>query len=450
MTLIKFYDPEHKSKKPLSYKWFSLACLGIWVGFSGIIMLLTPFQIINMFGLVLIICSGVWGIYVCCLVLNLNRYKVPQIKFKHERYRRISRRLKRSFAPEVLCDLLGLGVKTKYGQRVPYFNINMENRWYGNLYIENIGLWHKLGANDLLNRISGVISSPFEIYGVAQLTHDGRFVQFSFKDVSHSERFEIRRESEYEALKMPEGQYGIRLANDLVWSFETAPMMSILGRTGSGKSFFAQYIAHMAEIQGYKVFYYSAKRDEYVKKYNGESEIEPTVVALERHVENMQRRLKKIADADVTDYRDIRIMPIVLFVDELGNYNASMSDDKKMFTRFHSAIKRLLMTGRSAGYVVIVMGQSASVESFLPSASRSQTSDMSVILGRSNASERAYMFPGFEIAPRTYPKGTGILYSNDTNNPHHSDAPAYFEAPYIDITAKQGRLPANVTDRELL
>lgn len=318
----------------------------------------------------------------------------------------------------------------------------MENRWYGNLYIENIGLWHKLGANDLLNRISGVISSPFEIYGVAQLTHDGRFVQFSFKDVSHSERFEIRRESEYEALKMPEGQYGIRLANDLVWSFETAPMMSILGRTGSGKSFFAQYIAHMAEIQGYKVFYYSAKRDEYVKKYNGESEIEQTVIALERHVENMQRRLKKIADADVTDYRDIRIMPIVLFVDELGNYNASMSDDKKMFTRFHSAIKRLLMTGRSAGYVVIAMGQSASVESFLPSASRSQTSDMSVILGRSNASERAYMFPGFEITPRTYPKGTGILYSNDTNNPHHSDAPAYFEAPYIDITAKQGRLPA--------
>ena len=90
MTLIKFYDPEHKSKKPLSYKWFSLACLGILVGFSGIIMLLTPFQIINMFGLVLIICSGVWGIYVCCLVLNLNRYKVSQIKFKHERYRRIA------------------------------------------------------------------------------------------------------------------------------------------------------------------------------------------------------------------------------------------------------------------------------------------------------------------------------------------------------------------------
>lgn len=436
MKLIKFYDPEHKSKKPLSYKWFSMMCLCILIGLSGIVMLLTPFQIVNMFGLALIICSGVCGICVLCLVLNLNRYKVPKLTFEHERYRRISQRLKRNFAPDVLCDLLGLGVKTQFGQRVPYVNINMENRWYGNLYIENIGLWHKLGANDLLNRISGIIASPFEIYGVAQLTHDGRFVKFSFKDVSHSERFEIRRESDYEKLKMPNGQYGIRLANDLVWRFENAPMMSILGKTGSGKSFFANYIATMAGLQGYKVFYYSAKRDEYVKKYHGESEPEQTVVALERHVENMQHRLEKIATADVADYRGIGIMPIVLFIDELGNYNASMSDDKKMFTRFHSAIKRLLMTGRSAGYVVIAMGQSGSVEAFLPSASRSQTSDMSVILGRSNASERAYMFPGFEIPPRTYLKGTGIAYSNDSDNPHYNDAPAYFEAPYIEFTSE--------------
>lgn len=57
-------------------------------------------------------------------------------------------------------------------------------------------------------------------------------------------------------------------------------MLSVIGRTRSGKTVFSKYLLEVMQKQGWKICYYSTKGDTYTRQFQGESDLKGLLKAL--------------------------------------------------------------------------------------------------------------------------------------------------------------------------
>lgn len=186
------------------------------------------------------------------------------------------------------------------------------------------------------------------------------------------------------------------------------------------------------KAQGWTVVYLSTKNDIYVRRLCGEHEPLKIVENLEWWIEVMKKREKIITSKGKSKYTEIDTLnDIAIFVDEIGDLNSCLADDKNLKSRWEKAINELTSRSASSGIHIIAMSQMATKESFLPSRARTNCSDAVIILGQAadNGEDRRYLMAGFEIPHKTYLSGQGL--ARFTTSGKKWETPHFYETPLV-------------------
>lgn len=282
-------------------------------------------------------------------------------------------------------------------------------------------------TEDINSCLRGVYSR-FAVVSSAVST-DGTNFEFCLENVDKSYRFVVKDLDILPFLSKNPNE--IRLAKNLVWDTVKTPMLSVIGRTRSGKTVFSQYLLKIMKAQGWHIRYYSAKNDIYVKQFHGESDPQKIVEAIEYWVKVMEERNKTITKAGAKDFRAVGLKKIGIFVDELGLLNGKLSVDKKLEKRWTTAITSLMGAGASSGITVVALSQRGTKDFFLPSSALVNARDGVVMLGLSadSGDDRRALIPGFEIEHRSYGAGQGLAMFVSSGK--HWEQPSFYEAPYF-------------------
>lgn len=327
----------------------------------------------------------------------------------------LARAVKRRLNKKNLIDVLRLASETEFGWEMPatavYIAPDLNS---GLIAIENMGHAEKLDRNLLAESISGILSSRklrrFSVVST-ELSRDQVFYIFHLEDTKTSQRLIVKNADLTPFVS--DNPHEIRLAKDLIWRVDgSTPFLAVIGRTRSGKSYFvAHYLLPLMKKQGWQVEFHSVKGDIYVKQFHGESDPEKIISRLEFWVSVMKDRNSQITKLGKEKYSQVEGMKdIAIVIDEIGALNGFLASDKKLEKRWISAITQLTSTGASSGIHIIALAQYASVQGFLPSAAKTNVSDGVIFLGMAadSASDRQFLVPGSEIAPRRYAVGQGL------------------------------------------
>lgn len=343
---------------------------------------------------------------------SLPSYPVGKMGSKQKR---LASAVKRRLNRKNIVDVLKLASETEFGWEMPavytYFAPDLAS---GYIAIENLGHAEKLDRNLLGESISGILSSRklrrFSVVST-ELSRDQVFYIFYLEDTKTSQRLVVENADLTPFIS--QNPHEIRLAKDLVWRVDTStPFLAVIGRTRSGKSYFvAHYLLPLMKLQSWKVEFHSVKGDIYVKQFHGQSDPEKIIERLEFWVQVMKDRNSQITAQGKEKYSEVEGMrDIAIVIDEIGALNGFLSSDRKLEKHWISAITQLTSTGASSGIHIIALAQYASIAGFLPSAAKTNVSDSVIFLGMAadSASDRQFLVPGSEIAPRRYAVGQGL------------------------------------------
>lgn len=375
---------------------------------------LPPSGVQKFIGIIFLIDLALLGLFLLAWKARetVPRYPVQKMGSKQKR---LASAVKRRLNRKNLVDVLRLASETAFGYEMPavytYFAPDLAS---GFIAIENLGHAEKLDRNLLAESISGILSSrKLRCFSVVstELSRDQVFYIFHLEDTQTSQRLIVRNDDLTPFIS--DNPHEIRLAKDLVWRVDTStPFLAVIGRTRSGKSYFiAHYLLPLMKLQGWKVEFHSIKGDVYVKQFHGESDPEKIISRLEYWVDVMKKRNSQITALGKEKYSQVEGMrDCAIVIDEIGALNGFLSADRKLEKRWISAITQLTSTGASSGIHIIALAQYASVQGFLPSAAKTNISDGVIFLGMAadSASDRQFLVPGSEIAPRRYATGQGL------------------------------------------
>lgn len=371
---------------------------------------------------------------------EVSSIEIPPMSTKA---RKLAKQLTRLINDKQITDVLELSNTTRYGQEMPEIRVWVdEDLLNGYIAIENIANWERANRDKFEQRVSGILSGKYQRFSVvnSELSAGDSYILFYFEDSLTSQRLYIKSDNSLDKL-VHENHHALRLSKDLVWYSDITPMMSIIARTRAGKSVLAgRYMARLMLLQGWIVEYNSSKFDRYVSEFGGQSDPIKIVERAEYWCSIMDERLAKINKAGKDKYLEMEDMPdIGLFIDELGNLNASLESldkvDKnlKLTSRWTTAINRLSATGGSAGIHIIAISQYATKEGFLPSLARVNCSDAVIMLGgvADSADERKYLMSGFADMPkRSYGKGQGV--ARILGSGKKWEVPHFYETPWFE------------------
>lgn len=357
--------------------------------------------------------------------------------------RKLAKQLTRLINDKQITDVLKLSNTTRYGQEMPEIRVWVdEDLLNGYIAIENIANWERANREKFEQRVSGILAGKYQRFAVinSELTAGDSYIIFFIEDTLTSQRLLVTDDMNALEPFISNNKHAIRLSNDLTWYADITPHISIIARTRAGKSVLAgRYMARLMSLQGWVVEYNSAKYDRYVKEFNGQSDPVKIVERGEYWCSVMDKRLAKINEVGKEKYIELQNMPdVALFIDELGNLNASLESlDKadrnlKITSRWTTAINRLSATGGSAGIHIIAISQFATKEGFLPSLARTNCSDAVIMLGGAadSADERKYLMPGFADMPkRSYGKGQGV--ARVIGSGKKWEVPHFYETPWF-------------------
>lgn len=357
--------------------------------------------------------------------------------------RKLAKQLTRLINDKQITDVLKLSNTTRYGQEMPEIRVWVdEDLLNGYIAIENIANWERANREKFEQRVSGILAGKYQRFAVinSELTAGDSYIIFFIEDTLTSQRLLVTDDMNALEPFISNNKHAIRLSNDLTWYADITPHISIIARTRAGKSVLAgRYMARLMSLQGWVVEYNSAKYDRYVKEFNGQSDHVKIVERGEYWCSVMDKRLAKINEVGKEKYIELQNMPdVALFIDELGNLNASLESlDKadrnlKITSRWTTAINRLSATGGSAGIHIIAISQFATKEGFLPSLARTNCSDAVIMLGGAadSADERKYLMPGFADMPkRSYGKGQGV--ARVIGSGKKWEVPHFYETPWF-------------------
>lgn len=386
--------------------------LTVWV--TNQIRFLPPSGVQKFLGMLFLADLALLGLF---LLAWKARETVPNypIKKMGARQKSLARAVKWRLNRKNLVDVLRLASETSYGWEMPTTYVFIApDLASGFIAIENLGHAEKLDRNLLAESISGILSSRklrrFSVVST-ELSRDQVFYVFHLEDTKTSQRLVI--ENADLTPFVSQNPHEIKLAKDLVWRVDTStPFLAVIGRTRSGKSYFvAHFLLPLMQLQGWQVEFHSVKGDIYVKQFHGESDPEKIISRLEHWVQVMKDRNSQITQLGKEKYSQVEGMQdIGIVIDEIGALNGFLSSDKKLEKRWISAITQLTSTGASSGIHIIALAQYASVQGFLPSAAKTNVSDSVIFLGMAadSPSDRQFLVPGSEIAPRRYAVGQGL------------------------------------------
>ncbi|WP_053092515.1 hypothetical protein [Streptococcus parasanguinis] len=359
-----------------------------------------------------------------------------------DKSKKLAKRLRRLFNDKQITDVLKLSNTTRFGNEMPEIEVWIDEELSsGFIAIENIANWERANREKFEQRVSGILAGKYQRFAVvnSELTVDDSYIVFYFEDSLTSQRLYIESDNSLDKL-VHENHHALRLSKDLTWHSDIVPHLSVIARTRAGKSVLAgRYMARLMLLQGWVVEYNSAKYDRYVKEFDGQSDPVKIVERAEFWCSVMDERLAEINEANKEKYLEMENIPdIGLFIDELGNLNASLESldkvDKnlKLTSRWTTAINRLSATGGSAGIHIIAISQYATKEGFLPSLARVNCSDAVIMLGGAadSADERKYLMSGFADLPkRSYGTGQGV--ARILGSGKKWEAPHFYETPWF-------------------
>lgn len=165
------------------------------------------------------------------------------------------------------------------------------------------------------------------------------------------------------------------IGRGLFWNFENDPHGLIVGTTGSGKSYFLNFLLAQSFIkkkngQDGKIFVADPKHSDLFKigqNIADFSEFEPAKIAglLRQAVEIMKDRYSKMEKNNSKSFGksalELGFAPIFIFVDEISALMSLV--DKNSKKDIENYLKQLTMLGRQAGICIILITQRADVES---------------------------------------------------------------------------------------
>lgn len=299
----------------------------------------------------------------------------------------------------------------------------------------------KLAGMHDLNKIKEDVDSSLRGYLAkwavtsSAVSLDGTSFEFVLEDVNTSQRFIIENNdiSKFVSTNVHE----INLAKNLTWNAVKTPMLSIVGRTRSGKTVFSKYLLEVMQAQGWEIKYYSCKNDIYVKQFDGEAEPIKIVESLEQCLSDVKKRNLEIKKAGKIDYTQMEGMSdVALVIDEIGLLNGQLAVDSSLRKRWEIVITALAGVGASAGFHIIAMSQRATKDFFLPPSALVNAKDGVIVLGLSadSGDDRRTLIPGFDIPHRSYSTGQGLamIVSSDGWG-----EPRFYETPYFEDLKKE-------------
>lgn len=372
------------------------------------------------------------------LISNGMRETVPVIKTDKMNFKAkfIAWKIRRCFSVTVLIDVLGFDNKTRYGFAMPEITIFVNNSCSsGWVAIENMQNYQKLSQDSMLHDLSSLLTGKtIQKYSFtsSSLSKDGNFIIFYFEDTVISQRLIVRNNNVKQFIS--DDLNDVKLAKNLIWHSAVSPHMAIIGRTRSGKSVLCgSYLIPLLIAQKWEIAFYSIKNDKYVRQFKGEYKPEKIISALEKWADLMKKRADIIARAGKDSYLDIPGMKhIAIFIDEVGNLNAQVEDDKDLKVMWKKVIKVLTSAGASSGISIIACSQFGSLEGFLPSSlAVTNLQDATIMLGLAADSpkDRQYLMAGFEIEHRNYKTGQGV--ARFTYSGQRWEKPCFYETPLI-------------------
>ena len=299
----------------------------------------------------------------------------------------------------------------------------------------------KLAGMHDLNQIKEDVDSSLRGYLAkwavtsSAVSLDGTSFEFVLEDVNTSQRFIIENNdiSKFVSTNVHE----INLAKNLTWNAVKTPMLSIVGRTRSGKTVFSKYLLEVMQAQGWEIKYYSCKNDIFVKQFDGEAEPIKIIESLEQCLSDVKKRNLEIKKAGKIDYTQMEGMSdVALVIDEIGLLNGQLAVDSSLRKRWEIVITALAGVGASAGFHIIAMSQRATKDFFLPPSALVNARDGVIILGLSadSGDDRRSLIPGFDIPHRSYSTGQGLamIVSSDGWG-----EPRFYETPYFEDLKKE-------------
>lgn len=341
--------------------------------------------------------------------------EVPEMGFK-ARFK--AKKIRRNLTPDLLVNHLGLGQKYKKGHKLPFVAVYVApDCLSGSIKIENVGDTSKLDRDALKTDISGaVLIGSFSDFIIENSFFDNnkRWLTFNFENSNVDHNFHVKNNDFTPFLA--ENRHEIKLNDRLAWD---SLHLVVVGTSGSGKSKMLEYITAIADLQGWRVSFNSAKPDvltrRYAGRWSGKSRPEEIVEVAEHFVELMNRRLKKIERLNVDNYLDTDLNDYLIVFDEMLDFNATTSTDKDLKKRWESSIKKLSSKSRSAGFRLVLASQHGTITGLVPTDVRVNFSN-AIILGRSAniGTEREFTMPGYSFDNAKYSTGEGLAYFPDS------------------------------------
>lgn len=297
-------------------------------------------------------------------------------------------------------------------------------------------------------------------WDVEPISYDDDIALFLLYDPLISRALDLSRgpDSMFKTAQMlaySKGKWSIPLQPNLDWDISKSPHAIISGTTGSGKSYFTNYLIAMSAIKGCYLILADPKRSDLSAMADFLPEhcvshdpsgilklVQSAVEIMTKRYELMDSFRREHKELFQSDFSQYGFCPVLLVVEELASLVSVF--DKSSRNEFDSLIKRITLQGRQAGVGLVSIMQQPNANN-IATESRSQTG-LRIMLGNATQSEYRMLF-GDNFMPSTSAQGVGRGYCSvlgETCGPIRFEAPRLDQKQIADMMARalsaQGRI----------
>lgn len=399
-------------------------------------------------------------------VSRVNAHAVEAVKQLPHRYRNLiseikpmtkkNKRASDAILHSVIESLVALEACEKTGEKRKRLNGKLQERVLateayaaisddgrGYVLIEPFGRETSIVHNAGSAPVTHALRHASLDWDLEKVSYDDDIALFLLYDPHVSHAFDLSRNpnSMFEAAKKlatsSNGHWTIPLQPGLDWNIAQSPHVIVSGSTGSGKSYFTNYLIAMSAIKGCYLILADPKRSDlsamadFLPEHRVSHDPSGILKLVQSAVEIMTKRYelmdsfrrehKELFQSDFSQYG---FCPVLLVVEELASLVSVF--DKSSRNEFDSLIKRITLQGRQAGVGLVSIMQQPNANN-IATESRSQTG-LRIMLGNATQSEYRMLF-GDNFMPSTSAQGVGRGYCSVLGE---TCGPVRFEAPRLD------------------